>query len=134
MCFVLTGRPLVLVAILGLSAAPAVAQEVGQRLELHGFGTWTYGNTNANRYLAGTPDGNYRQAAFSLNASAALHPRLTVTAQAFWEEGDEGSEAVIDYAFAEWQFSPALRFRVGKIKHPFASIPSCSTSAPSARS
>lgn len=108
----------VLIATFGL-AASAVAQEPASRLDLRGFGGWAYGKTNANNYLAGDPQGNYRRGSFALNVSAHVTSKLSIIGQAFWEQGDEGTQTEIDYAFAEWKFSDALRLRVGKVKQPF---------------
>lgn len=102
-----------------LAAAPARAQETVPRVYVHGFGSWAYGNTNANLYLAGAPEGNYGDSAFSLNVSANVTDRLRVVSQLFMEETSEATDAKLDYAFAEWKFSDALKLRVGEVKLPF---------------
>ncbi len=88
-------------------------------MELHGFGSWWYGRTNANKYLDGVPEGSYQRAEFALNVSASLRTNLKAIAQGFFIETEDGSETVLDYAFAEWKFSDGLKLRVGKVKHPF---------------
>lgn len=114
-------RHSVAAVLLGLAgvALPAQAQDPGRRVELHGFGGWTYGRTNTNRYLTGVPEGSYRQGSFALNFSSHLTPALSIIGQTFWRQDDEKTETEIDYAFAEWRFSDALKVRLGKVKQPF---------------
>jgi len=107
-----------ILAMLGLGAS-AQAQELAPRLNLHGFGGWAYGRTDKNVYLTGDPAGNYRQGSFALNFSAHLSTELSIIGQTFWRQENEGTETEIDYAFAEWKFSDALKLRVGKVKQPF---------------
>jgi hypothetical protein len=95
------------------------APESPQSLAIHGFGSWAYGKTGGNNYLAGTPDGEYRTSELSLDVSVDFGNRLRAVSQVFFEEGSEEVGAQIDYAFAEWSYSDALKFRVGEIKLPF---------------
>lgn len=106
------------IAMLGI-AASARAQAPAPRLDLHGFGGWAYGRTNANSYLAGDPQGKYRRGSFALNLSAHPNRELSIIAQTFWEQNDDATATEIDYAFAEWKFSDALKVRAGKVKQPF---------------
>jgi hypothetical protein len=104
-----------------LLAGPLAAQDLSDHVTIHGFASWGYGRTNVNNYLTGTEDGNYRQGQFSLNATAALGERLTVVAQPSFSQGaEEGVSAVsLDYAFAQWKVSDALKIRMGKVQQPF---------------
>jgi hypothetical protein len=99
-------------------AAPSV---LGQQptVELHGFGDWAYGRTSNNTYLAGLPEGNYRQVDLALNVTASVSNRLRVVGQAEWLESEDGSRTLLDYAFAEWKFSDELLLRAGQVKQPF---------------
>jgi hypothetical protein len=106
--------PWLLVA--SLAASPAGAQT--ERLDVHGFGGWVFGKTNTNEYASATPDGSYGPISFALNVTAVVSPKLLVIAQPEWRQ-DEELELELDYAFAEWAFSDALRFRAGRVKHPF---------------
>ncbi len=108
----------VVIALLGITAS-ARAQEPAPRLDLHGFGGWAYGRTNANNYLSGGPQGNYRRGTFALNVSAHLSSKLSIIGQTFWTQDDDVTATEIDYAFAEWRVSDALKLRVGKVKQPF---------------
>ncbi len=95
------------------------AQMMGD-IAIHGFGGWAYGKTdNENRYLMGTEDGNYEDVNFSLNISANPYEKLSLHIQPSYVETLDGNEVGLDYAFAEWYFSDALAFRIGKVKAPF---------------
>jgi hypothetical protein len=116
-------RPLlVLAAALCLTlgaAAPAGALEVSDQLQLHGYGNWAYGKTDGNAYMNGHDEGDYDRLEFSLSVTAQPAERTTVHAQLFVEKEEEGAEASVDFAFAEYAFSPLLAFRVGRVKQPF---------------
>jgi hypothetical protein len=112
-------------AMLVAAALPAAAQDdgTGPVVEVHGFGGWAYAETDGNRYLIGTDDGNYKNASFALNVTGKPSAKLTLVAQVELETSldDEAGEQEVEleYAFAEWAFSDALRLRVGRGKHPF---------------
>lgn len=115
--------PLLIAAVLSAFAlcVPAVvrAQEAAARAEFHGFGGFSYGQTSEHRYLSGTPDGNFRNGSLALNVTAHPAPKLSVAAQLFSIDVEQGHRTQIDYAFAEWRTSDAVRFRAGKVKQPF---------------
>ena len=104
-------------------AAPVTAQGLFDKVEIHGFGGWAYGDTDGLVSLLGDEDGRYDNAEFALNVSARPSDRLSIVAQVFLEAGADDlegeSEAELDYAFAEWFFSDAGRLRIGRVKHPF---------------
>jgi predicted porin len=108
------------VAIAGLvgTVAAAAAQETPS-LAIHGFGGWAYGKTNNNAYLGGLPDGDYRTSSLAFNVQSSPIEHLRITTQVEWQEDEHGSAVGLDYAFAEWFFSDALKFRAGQIKQPF---------------
>lgn len=110
---------LVMLSCVSSIDSTAGAQETEQRVQLHGFGSWAYGNTNGNDYLSGSEDGRYDDASFALNVVATHADRLRVVAQPEWLDREDGTEVELDYAFAEWTFSDKLRLRAGKVKQPF---------------
>jgi Phosphate-selective porin O and P len=102
------------------SAIPARAQESADRVVLHGFGSWAYGNTTwNNHYLAGRPEGDFRHTSMAINAAANINDKLTVHAQAEIRDDDDGTSTRLNYAFAEYKFSDRIAFRIGEVKHPF---------------
>lgn len=107
-------------AVLALGAPPpAGAIEAGDKIWIHGYGNWAYGRTDGNAYLNGNDEGDYDRLEFSLSLAAEPAPRTSIHAQIFVEKEEEGSESSVDFAFAEYDFDPALRFRIGAVKQPF---------------
>lgn len=104
-----------------LAATTAGAQDFGEKVQVHGFGGWAYAQTNGNAYLIGTEQGNYDNLSMALNASGTLSDKLTVVSQFELRQrpGFESLETRLDFAFAQWRFSDALKLRVGRVKHPF---------------
>jgi predicted porin len=107
-------------AALALGAPPqAGAIEAGDKIWLHGYGNWAYGKTDGNAYMSGTDEGSFDKLEFSLSVAAEPAPRTSIHAQIFVERNAEGAEASVDFAFAEYAFDPALKFRIGAVKQPF---------------
>ncbi|HEU4888886.1 MAG TPA: porin [Thermoanaerobaculia bacterium] len=106
-------------ALVALAGLPAFAQSTGSTIDIHGFGGWAYGKTDGHKYSLGTEGGEYDNAEFALNVSAKPIEKLSVVAQMRLESGSDQEQAELDYAFAEWAFSDAVRVRVGRVKHPF---------------
>lgn len=111
-------------AVLGLGATRAWGEDTGSEssVEVHGFGGWAYAETDGNRYLIGTDDGNYDNASFALNVTGRIGSKLKLVGQVELESGfieDEGTEVELEFAFAEWAFSDAVRLRVGRGRQPF---------------
>lgn len=111
----------VLASILFLwNTASVSSAQFTEDLALHGFGGWVYGKTdNDNQYLAGDPDGNYEHLYFSLNLTAKPYENVAIHVQSAFNETNYGNNTGIDYAFAEWIFSDALKLRAGKVIAPF---------------
>jgi hypothetical protein len=110
----------VALAISLLSTATAgYAQDAPEWATLHGFGGDAYGNTDVNRYLVASPTGAYQNAQLALAAIASPSEKLQISSQISWKQTSDGLQTELDYAFAEWRFSDAVRFRVGRAKQPF---------------
>jgi hypothetical protein len=109
----------VLVAAALAASSPLSAQDA-TKIDLHGFGGWSYGRTSGdNVYLGGLPEGDYRLTQFALNAVAQPTPTLRINAQAEWMETDDGSVEQLDFAFAELKVSDNVHLRLGQVKQPF---------------
>jgi hypothetical protein len=107
-----------------LSAPVAEAQDTasGAAVEVHGFGGWAYAETDGNRYLIGNDDGNYDTASLALNVTGRIGEKLQLVGQVELESGfveDGDTEVELEFAFAQWAFSDALRLRVGRGRQPF---------------
>lgn len=118
----MTRNTFLFIAVALLLALPAAAQISMEKLQIHGFGGFSYGNTNnENEYLDGQNDGEYHFQEFNISFDAQPTDKLTIFTQfAFDNIGvEEGIETNVDFAFAQWQFSDAFKLRVGRVKQPF---------------
>ncbi|MBU0992974.1 MAG: hypothetical protein KJ737_10820 [Proteobacteria bacterium] len=107
----------VFVFILVAGSLPAGAEEVN----VHGFISQGYLQTNQNNYLAETDDGSFQFNEMGINFTTAVSDRLTLGCQFFARDlGDVGNdEIVINWAFAEFEYKNWLNLRVGTLKGPF---------------
>ncbi|MCB1036210.1 MAG: hypothetical protein KDD47_20470, partial [Acidobacteria bacterium] len=106
----------------GAGQAEETGTNLGESVQIHGFGGWAFGSSSPWPYLTGRGGGEaeYENGEFALNISAQPSNRLHVAAQFFWEVTPDGTEEIeMDYAFAEWSFSDRLRLRAGQVKFPF---------------
>jgi hypothetical protein len=112
-----------LLGALLLLPAAGLSQGLFDKVEIHGFGGWAYGKTDGLVALLGDEDGKYDNAELALNVSAHPLDNLSIVAQVFFDsnvaDATGSTEAELDYAFAEWFFSDALKLRIGRVKHPF---------------
>jgi hypothetical protein len=108
--------PIVLILFFSVLAVNA---QISEKITLHGFGAWGYGNTDGNHYMIGDEDGDYDHAQFYLNINANPFEKLSIIAQIGAVQGHEGVDFEFDYAFAEWAFSDHFKLRLGKVKHAF---------------
>jgi len=101
-------------------ATTSLSAQDATKIDLHGFGGWSFGRTSANNvYLGGLPEGDYRLSQFALNAVASPSPALRINAQAEWMETDDGTVEQLDFAFAEVKVSDNVHLRIGEVKQPF---------------
>ncbi len=111
---------MVLLIVTLLSAEVAYA-DWRDKIFIHGFGGWMYGQTdNENEHFLGGWDseGNGGYFNFSLNIRGELSENLVVYFQPAFEEINGNREATVDYAFADWFISDLFSIRAGKIKAP----------------
>jgi hypothetical protein len=107
-------------AIVGLAGAVTGAQaQESPLVAVHAFGGWAYAKTNNNAYLGGLPEGDYRSSNLAFNVQSSPSEHLRIQTQVEWSEDEHGSAVSLDYAFAEWFFSDAVKLRAGQIKQPF---------------
>jgi len=102
--------------ILFLGAGAGFSQQAN-KIHIHGFSSWGYARTDGNEYLSGEESGEYDYLDFAIALTVKPTEYLQIKAQLYWNDTYE-AESSIDYAFAEWRFSDALRFRIGDVKHP----------------
>lgn len=109
-------RTFALGVLFATAALPGFADD-STAIAIHGFGGWAYGKTDGLTTSIGTKEGNYDNAEFALNISAKPTENLSLVAQTRLTSAD--THTALDYAFAEWAFSDALKVRIGRVKHPF---------------
>jgi hypothetical protein len=125
-------RLAILGATLAWAALPLTAQETVAPAEpvteegtwspsfaVHGFGSVEAGKTDGNHFMVGTEKAEVEHSSFALNFSAEPFQRLAIRSQVEWNSDDGESEVELDYAFAEWRISDALRLRFGAAQQPF---------------
>ena len=62
---------------------PAFAADWSEKVQIHGFGSWFYGQTDNNNIFYGSEDGEYRNTHFALAIAANPMARLHVFSQVF---------------------------------------------------
>lgn len=107
------------------AATPVRAQDALSKIEVHGYGGWSFGrttdNVSTNFFLFAHARGDYFHNEFALNLTAPLTDRVTIIAQPFWHSGHHANQTAsgMDYVFGEYKWSDAVRLRVGNVKQPF---------------
>ncbi len=106
---------------LSMATSTSRAQEGDERVSVHGFAHWSAGYTNnENEYgHIASEDGNYHHLGSTLYFGAALAEKVRVATQTSFIVHHEGTETSIDFAFAEYAFSDALKFKIGQIPQAF---------------
>jgi hypothetical protein len=99
--------------------APLQAQDAPRPAEIRGFGSWSYGRTNQNIFLSGSPEGDYRLVSLTLNISKRLDEKLSLHAQGEISESHDATRVNLSYAFADYKLNDHLSLRIGQVKHPF---------------
>jgi hypothetical protein len=105
-----------------LTALACAATSLGGEnpLSVHGFGSWSYRDTDGNNYLGGDEDGAIENFTVALVVNYTPIDALSVRVQGYAEEkGDEfDADGDLDFAFIEYKATDALKFRAGLIKQP----------------
>jgi hypothetical protein len=109
-------RAVLATVAVSLCAFPASAQK---KLQLRGFGGWAYGYSDELQFSLAKHQGNSDTAEFGLNVTGQIGQGLRLIAQGTKRPNYEGGRTVLDYAFAEYAISDALKVRAGRVKHPF---------------
>jgi hypothetical protein len=101
------------------SMASAVELDLGNfTLDIHGFLSQGYLQSDHNNFLAETEEGTFEFREYAVNASSNLTDQLRVGAQLFGRDfGDFGNdEIVLDWGFADFRFQDWLGLRAGRMK------------------
>ena len=89
-------------------------------VEIHGFFSQGYLDSNGNNYFADTEGGTGDFREIGLNVSKSFTPNFRVGAQVFARDlADIGNnEVVLDWAVADYRIHDAIGIRLGKVKMP----------------
>lgn len=99
---------------MGMQSA-AYAVDVGDRLEIHGYGYQGYLQSKDNTYLNADDSGTWDYNALALVFTATLTDKSKV-----WAQLHSTSEKTrLDWAYVDYQFTNNLTGRAGQIKLPF---------------
>ncbi|MEZ4282410.1 MAG: hypothetical protein R3F21_22625 [Myxococcota bacterium] len=88
------------------------------RVDLHGYGSWAWADTDGNPYLGGTADSAFDVITGGLLVSAKAFDRLAINAQLSADTREGDSDISLERAFAEWTFADWLKLRGGRLPHP----------------
>jgi hypothetical protein len=103
-------------ALLGLIfAVPAGAIDIGDSIQIHGFGSQDYAQTTANKYLGADNKGTWNNDFLGLVGAVSLTDKMKVWAQL---ETSVDDTTHFTWAFVDYQFSDAFSAQVGRIKFP----------------
>ncbi|PLX51180.1 MAG: hypothetical protein C0613_00825 [Desulfobulbaceae bacterium] len=109
-----------LLLLLILPARPAAAIDLGERIQLHGFATQGYLDTNGNDFLGDSKDGTFKFREIGVNLNAQVTDKFRLGGQALYCHFGEASNGNVrtDWLVAEYHLTDPLGARVGKIKMP----------------
>lgn len=102
-----------IISLTWVSSASAV--NLGEKLELHGYGHAAYLETNKNTFLGADPGGTWHYKDASLVLTAVLHERSNAWVQLHRVDNDSR----IDWAFVDYRFNYGSTLKLGRIKTPF---------------
>ena len=108
-----------------IAATPLLGADLSDKISIHGYGGWAAGASDPYPYLAGRGEGDpeVENVEASLLVSARPSDKLRIVFAPFWAtqqvEGETEEVAEIELAFAEWDYSEALRFQIGRSRLPF---------------
>jgi hypothetical protein len=102
------------------ATATRAAIEVSDRVAIGGFFSQGYLYSSNNNYPTADRDGTWDFREMAVNASTTLGAHTRIGAQAFAQRlGALGDDKVIlDWAVADYNFSPAFGVRLGRVKYP----------------
>lgn len=114
-------KKLTIALILGiLTAGSAFAAELGD-VDIHGFISQGYMQTNENNFLADTQDGTFEFNEMGINFTTWLLPGLRAGVQLFAKDlGPVGNDEIkVDWAYGDYRYKEWLGIRAGILKIPY---------------
>jgi len=110
-----TSAHLALAALAVLAGSSANAVEMGDRIDLHGYGYQDYAQASANSYIGADKKGTWDNNLVALVMSAKLNDQSK-----FWAQLEEtsGGGTAVTWAFVDYDLSDSLRLHAGRVKFP----------------
>ncbi len=96
------------------------AIDLGKKVQLHGFASQGFLDTNDNNFLGDTKDGTFEFLEVGININAQLSDNFRLGGQALYCHFADASNGNLraDWLVADYHFKDPLGLRVGKIKMP----------------
>jgi hypothetical protein len=97
----------------------AIAQDLDQKVQIHGFATQGFMYSSANNYLsAKTSEGSPRWSDAAISFGSSLSDNLRIGVQVhFYQLGEFGGQNVgVDWASGDYKVNDKFGFRAGKVK------------------
>jgi hypothetical protein len=101
------------------SPGEGFSQGLLDQLQINGYGTWSYGETDNNHYAFSGPEGEYEHVFAALTFIGSVSEDVTVFIQPNFENKDESFDVDLAFAFAEWRLSDSFKVRAGRVRQPF---------------
>ncbi len=111
------GMTVVLLCLAGAGMAQAFDPD---EIEIHGFASSGYIQSDHNNYLLLSEDGSFEFNEAGLNVTTSLSENIRAGMQLFSrDQGDVGNNDItLDWAFLDYRWKEALGLRLGRIKTP----------------
>lgn len=119
-------KRLMILFSLAIGVMPAFVSDIFaydiSQVQIHGFLSQGFLQTDENDYLAATKDGTFQFNEFGINFSTDLTDNLRVGVQFFGRDlGPEGNDEVkLDWAYMDYRWNDWMGFRIGKMKLDYA--------------
>lgn len=115
-----------LFALAGLTALPAAAAEITDKVDIHAYGSWVAGISDPHPYLAGSGENEVEaeNVDLSINVSARPLEDIRIVGEIFFAKGAatgelEEEEVELDLAFVEWDVRESVKLQFGRSRVPF---------------
>ena len=96
----------------------AHAEDIGDRLSLHGFGHQVYKQTNDNAYMGADNRGSWDDNFLGLVAAITVTDKSKLWAQLQGASTPDGTDTHFTWFFVDYQFTNKLRGHIGRVKFP----------------
>ena len=115
-------NPIIRMVIGGIFAAGVIsaahADDMGDRISLHGFGHQVFKQTTDNTYLGADTKGSWDDNVLGLVTAINLTDKSKLWAQLEGSSTPDGTDTHFTWFFVDYQFTSQLRGHIGRVKMP----------------